>query len=140
MYNTHNPVTSMSIHALLSVALKSNNPDLLLDGLNDDIYAFDNSGNNILHVLIEEHYDDMVDINGQSIDSSMIPYIMVLINKGYDLDRLNREGQSALHIASDHCKDDLVTLLVTHGADINVLNHIGSPMLRSPIGDLLVRL
>ena len=120
----------MSIHEILDTARASGNPEILRAGLETiDPYTFDVNGMNILHLLIEDHHD-LFEYQGEMIDDSSIPYITVLIDYGYDLNRLTECGnRSALHIATSECKDSLIRILVTHGADINCLNNIGCPPL-----------
>jgi ankyrin repeat protein len=109
----------MAVHKLVRTALNSGNVDSFISGLRtiDDIYEFNDHGQNVLHVLIMKH----------SATSSMIPYIVALIDYGYDLTRPTKNEETALHIASALCKDDIIRLLVAHGIDINILDSDGHP-------------
>lgn len=90
---------------------------LLLSGADPDIQ--DINGDTLLHTLVADNTDK---------DDSF-QFIKLLISFGSDVNLINNNGDSPLSLSTKYGKSDIADLLLTNGADPNLLGKHGEPLL-----------
>lgn len=108
-------------------AFKTKNKDilkLLLNMKNIDLNIVDEENNSVLILVF--------DIDNKKYELTKL----ILENKNFIMinHRRDKDSFSALHLAAMHNKVDLMKLLITYGADINIKNINGGSLLHTAIG------
>jgi len=78
----------------------------------------DKSDDTALHILL-----DKIDLNG--IENGYANIIDKCLLKGYDINAVNKDGETLLHIAASRGRLNAVKYLLTRGADINAKDTLG---------------
>jgi len=110
----------VSGETLLSYAIQSKVDSSIIKAMVDAgcrVDFKDNSENNLINISIKKH-----DLKGDEL----ISYVEILSNEGIDINEPNKIGQTALHIAMESNKSNILDLLLQNGADPNQQDHEGN--------------
>ena len=69
-----------------------------------------------------------------AVKNNSIELVKYFLNKRYDLNDVNKKGQTALHLACELGNEDIINLLVENGANTQIRDNKG----RKPF-DILVK-
>lgn len=137
-------------HTVLYSAMKTGNKEMfeyLMNEIKVGIQEVDNEGNNILQVVLLQQLNNTalikellnldidlkrVNIDGQNTYEMAIltqnkEVVQLFIDKGLDLNKVDKLGNNAIHVLLNHKKDNLNFLaeLIKKGTDINGFNGQG---------------
>lgn len=86
-------------------------------------------GNNLLHYFVARRahrsIDGMVILNKGEVNENNVQTFKILLNKNYDVNSQNEEGETPLNLIADSDDSDMVGLLLRAGADPNIANKNG---------------
>ncbi|MFJ7733721.1 ankyrin repeat domain-containing protein [Lysinibacillus sp. NPDC097231] len=137
-------------HTVLYSAMRKGNREMieyLINEIKVGIQEVDNEGNNIVQVALLQQLNNTalikellnldidlkrVNIGGQNTYETAIltqnkEIVQIFIDKGLDLNKVDKFGNNAIHVLLNHKKDNLTFLaeLIKKGTDINGLNEKG---------------
>ena len=60
-----------------------------------------------------------------AVINNSIELVKYFLNKNYDINQINKNGQTALHLACELGYENIMNLLIEKGADINIKDNKG---------------